>query len=140
VVQLHREVAAFRERNAELAIIGNGRPEAAQEFIRALALTVRVFVDPRRTTYAAFEFSRGGPWGILSRGVFRNLARALRGGFRQGLVHGDAWQLGGVIVITPSGECIYRYASREVGDHPPPAEILAALDRFPSLFSPRARC
>jgi NAD(P)-dependent dehydrogenase (short-subunit alcohol dehydrogenase family) len=54
--------------------------------------------------------------------------RAWRSGFRQSGVQGDPWQLGGVFVIRPEAELVYRYVSREAGDHAPAEEILAALE------------
>jgi hypothetical protein len=116
-------------------VIGNGSPRAAADFVRALDLTIPVFVDPRRTTYDAFAFSRGGLWTLLRPRTAAHLLRALRAGSRQGLVRGNPWQLGGVLVVAPPGTLLYRYASREAGDHPDPARILASLPRAPSLPS-----
>jgi hypothetical protein len=42
-------------------------------------------------------------------------------------VQGDAWQLGGVLVVRKGGEVAYRHLSAEAGDHPPVADVLAAL-------------
>ena len=51
------------------------------------------------------------------------MAEAKREGFTQPGVHGDAFQLGGVILRMPDGSIPYRYASTFAGDHPPIAEL-----------------
>ena len=71
---------------------------------------------------------RRGRTEILSPRLFSNAARALQAGYRQNSVEGDPWQLGGVFVVRPGGELLYAYRSREAGDHPEPADLLAALD------------
>ena len=41
--------------------------------------------------------------------------------------HGTSDQQGGVLVIGPGNELRYAYKSGEAGDHPDPAEVLAAI-------------
>jgi NAD(P)-dependent dehydrogenase (short-subunit alcohol dehydrogenase family) len=65
---------------------------------------------------------------MLSPSLPLHSLRALRSGFRPASVQGDVWQLGGVFVIRPGGDVTYRYVSRDAGDHPPVAAILAALE------------
>jgi hypothetical protein len=128
VVQLHREVDAFRARGAELAIVGNGSPRQAAAFARALHLTIPVFVDPSRATYRALGMARGGIRKMLRPATVRHLLRALRGGFRQRWIQGDAFQLGGVLVVLPDGRLAYAFSSADPGDHPPTRDILDALE------------
>src|SRR5512144_1046395 len=126
-VQLHRVREEIHARGAELVIIGNGAPNFAQAFREDLGITTPLFTDPSLTTYRLLEFKRGVTDALLSPKVWANAARALSGGFRQGRVKGDAWQLGGVLVVRTDGSVIYRYASAVAGDHPPVSEILRAL-------------
>ena len=126
-MQLHRVREEIHARGAELVIIGNGAPNFARAFREDLGITTPLFTDPSLTTYRLLEFKRGVTGTLLSPKVWANAARALSGGFRQGRVKGDAWQLGGVLVVRPDGSVIYRYASAAAGDHPPVSEILRAL-------------
>jgi hypothetical protein len=126
-VQLQREAEAFRAGGAEVVLIGNGKPPDAKAFAKSLALTIPVFVDPSRTTYEALLFTRGGLLTTLRLPAFAHLVRALSGGFWQGWTKGDPWQLGGILVVKADGECAYRYASREPGDHPPLSDVRVFL-------------
>jgi hypothetical protein len=56
-------------------------------------------------------------------------AEAFARGHRQKGVLGPAAQLGGVFVITPEGKLAFRYVSKYAGDHPKPADVVAALER-----------
>ena len=126
-VQLHRARSEIHERGAELVIIGNGAPDFAQAFREDLGMTTPLFTDPSLTTYRLLEFKRGIVDTLLSPKVWANAVRATGKGFRQGWFQGDAWQLGGVLVVRSDGTVAYRYASAAAGDHPPVADILRAL-------------
>jgi len=117
----------IRRRGAELVIVGNGSRYFAASFGEELRLDCRLLVDPELRSYRAAGLRRGRVE-ILSPRVPWNALRALWGGARQHGVQGDAWQLGGVFVIRPRGEVVYRYISREAGDHPPIDDVLAALE------------
>lgn len=125
-VQLHRERDAIRKKKAELVFVGNGNRHFAKGFKEQFGIEAPLYVDPKLGSYAAFELRRSlvdlvNPR-VLAMGV-----RALRGGARQGLMQGDGIQLGGVLVVRKGGEIAYRYPSAVAGDHPPVAEVLAAL-------------
>ena len=108
-------------------IIGNGSAEFAQAFREDLDVPGTILVDPDLLCYRAAGLRRGRAE-ILSPRVFTNAARALQSGYRQNSVEGDPWQLGGIFVMRPGGDLLYQYRSREAGDHPDPATILAALE------------
>jgi len=116
----------IRKRGAELVIIGNGSRYFASAFRDEFSLDGPLLVDPELHAYRAAGLRRGRVE-MLSPRLPRNALRALLRGARQSGVHGDPWQLGGVFVIRPPGELVYRYVSREAGDHPALDDILAAL-------------
>ncbi len=125
-MQLHRELHTIRSRGAELVVVGQGNSRWARAFRERLALSSPVYVDPEREIYAALGMKRGVA-SQLTLGALRNYWRALRSGhFPRGLL-GDTLQQGGVLVVLPGGRIAYRYLSREAGDHPPVADVLAAL-------------
>jgi len=128
-VQLHRELPEIRRRGAELIFIGNGNRHFAEGFRNEHGIESPLYVDTQRDSYRALGMKRGVGVTLASTGAWKNMVRALKNGYRQGPTRGDAWQLGGVLVVLPKGRVAYRYLSNEAGDHPPVAEVLAALGR-----------
>jgi NAD(P)-dependent dehydrogenase (short-subunit alcohol dehydrogenase family) len=116
----------IREAGGELVIVGNGARPFAEAFREDLGVEGPLLVDPELRAYRAAGLRRGR-LEILSPRVPLHAVRALLSGSRQTSVQGDPWQLGGVFVIRPGGELVYRFASAEAGDHPPIDDVLAAL-------------
>jgi NAD(P)-dependent dehydrogenase (short-subunit alcohol dehydrogenase family) len=116
----------IRKQGAELVIVGNGSPQFAAAFREDYALDCPILVDPDLRAYRAAGLRRGRVE-LLSPRLPLHAVRALLAGSRQGAIQGDAWQLGGVFVLGPGGDLLYRYVSREAGDHPPVEDILKAL-------------
>ncbi len=117
----------IRAAGADLAVIGNGNATFASAFREDLGLQdLMLLVDPPLRSYRAAGLRRGRSE-VLSPRLPTNALRALRQGFRQSAVQGDAFQLGGVFVIRPTGELTYSHRSREAGDHAPIEDVLAAL-------------
>jgi hypothetical protein len=125
-VQLHRERETIRRKGAGLVFVGNGNRRFARGFVEQFGIEAPVYVDPKLVAYRALEFSRP-VLGLFNPKVWVAGARALGGGARQGTVQGDAFQLGGVLVVRKDATVAYRHASATAGDHPPVAEVLAAL-------------
>lgn len=117
---------AVHDAGAELVIIGNGSPEMARAFVEELTLTTPVYTDPSRRSYALAGMKRG-VFATLSLKGMAHAARAKKKGFQQTGVRGDAWQLGGVLVIAKGGRIAYAHRDNEAGDLAPNGEILAAL-------------
>lgn len=103
-VQLHRERAAIRKRGAELAFIGNGNRHFAEAFKKEFAIEAPLYVDTKRDAYKPLEMKRSVGATIAFLDTWKSGLRALKASFRQGSVRGDAWQLGGVVVVKPLPE------------------------------------
>jgi hypothetical protein len=127
-VQAHRALPRIRKAGAELVFVGNGNQHFGRAFREDLRIEAPIYVDTERRAYEALGMRRGVGAAIGSLGALKNVARALKGGFRQGPVQGDPWQLGGVLVVRPGGAVTYRYLSRALGDHPRVDDAVAALE------------
>lgn len=124
-MQLHREAAAFTGKGASLAFVGIGSPDAIRDFRQETGATEPAFADPTLATYRALGMRRGALT-YLSPGFIANAIRALRSGYRNRFVAGDSMQHGGVLIVKPGGEVVYRYTSKTAGDHPAVRDVLGA--------------
>lgn len=125
-MQLHRERAHIEAAGATLQVIGNGAPMFMAGFRETTGYDGALYTDPSLAVYRALDLRRGAGT-IVSARAAMNAVRALRGGFRQGRVQGDATQQGGLLIVAPDGTIRYRHADRVAGDHAPLRDVLAAL-------------
>jgi len=107
-------------------VIGNGLPGMIAGFRKNTGYDGAIYTDPGRKTFAAAGLQAGGVTSQLHPGAALAAVKALAKGFFFKSVQGDVWQLGGVLVVSPAGEALYRYESRYAGDHPKAAEVFAA--------------
>lgn len=111
-----------------MAVIGNGTPLMAQDFAEQFSVEVPLFTDPERKSYDAAGWRRPLGSALLGLGTtLKASMRAMKGGFRQGKTKGDAFQLGGVLVIAPDGEVLFEHSDKAAGDHASLDAVLAAL-------------
>lgn len=138
-MQVHRERAAFEQLGVKVVIIGHSSLRYAKAFVDETGIDLPVYVDENRSLYKALEFKRP-ILSFLSPKVFKRAAQARQAGFTQPGVHGDAFQLGGVILRLPDGAMPYRYASQHPGDHPDLEGLKADVRRaLGALRTPRPR-
>jgi AhpC/TSA antioxidant enzyme len=130
-VQLHRDQEQFDRAGVTLAVIGQGKPAHAQEFIRANKIDgLRVLVDPARDSYQAAGTKIATLGELLGpRVVAKGTTTALRTGLFQTATKGHAAQLGGVMVVAPGDEVAYVHLADDAGDNPPNSEVLEAARR-----------
>lgn len=117
---------AIEARGAKVAFVGNGNVGFARAFAEDQHVRAPLVVSPDRTAYDALGFEKGVASTFAPSSVL-HAVRAFFGGHRQGPVQGAPWQQGGVAVVLPGGAVPWVYRSREAGDHPPEAAILAAI-------------
>jgi hypothetical protein len=123
---VHRERAAFRKLGAPVVLIGHSSLRYAKAFVQETGIELPVYVDEKREVYKALEFKRP-LLAFLNPKVFKRSAEARKEGFSQPGVHGDAFQLGGVLLRMPDGSTPYKYASQFAGDHPRLDDLKAAI-------------
>lgn len=111
-----------------MAVIGNGTPVMAQDFAEKFGVGVPLYTDPSRKSYELAGWRRPLGSAVLGMGTMLKAgARAMKGGFRQGKTQGDAFQIGGVLVVEPSGAVLFEHADKAAGDHAAIDDILASL-------------
>jgi hypothetical protein len=130
VAELEPFRASIGARGAELFVIGNGSVEEARAFRARQGTSFGILTDPSRQAYCAVGMRRS-LLSVLTPGVFWRSLRAFVRGFRQTGVAGDPLQQGGVVVMAPGGRELYRFISREAGQHAPAAAIVESLRPAP---------
>jgi hypothetical protein len=123
---VHREREAFEKLGARAVVIGHSSLRYAKAFVDETKIELPVYVDEKRAIYQALEFKRP-LLAFLAPRVFKRAAEARREGFTQPGVHGDAFQLGGVVLLMPDGSMPYKYSSRFPGDHPKIEDLKAEV-------------
>ena len=113
---------------ARLVFIGNGKPAFARDFKENWVPDCDVLTDPSTASYALLG-ARRGTWATLTPRSWPAGLRAIRDGFRQSRTQGHAYQLGGVAILDSDGAVRWTYVSRYAGDHPHPAQVVAAVTR-----------
>lgn len=98
-----------------MAFVGSGSQADACKFLQEQVGPHPLLLDDRRVTFAAAGMRRSRLL-LLSPRMWRNAWRARREGFRQEGLQGDAWQLGGVVVVAADGRMVWRQVERVAGD------------------------
>jgi hypothetical protein len=97
--------------------------------MRRIGLSDRVYTDPARIIYRALGMKHG-VLRVYNLESSKHLRRASLAGYRNAGVRGDRWQLGGTVLVEPSGQVAYRFASEVAGDHGSVSDVLFALKRL----------
>jgi len=113
----------FESVNADLVIIGNGKPENIQDIRRETHFKGKIFTDPGLASFKALGFSREIT-GILAPSALVGAFKAFKDGYRPSTLQGDALQLGGAVVIGPGPKLYYYFQAVKAGEHPSVQAIL----------------
>jgi peroxiredoxin len=127
-VQLHRAREQFEAAGASLTLIGQVTPRHAAHFRRRQAIELPVLADENRLSYKAAGAKVATMGELLGpKVVAKGIATSARTGLVQGRTIGHPAQLGGAMVIDPTGEIVWSHMSQDASDNAEPDEILAAL-------------
>jgi peroxiredoxin len=140
-VQLHRDREKFDQAGVSLAVIGQGTPAHAQDFIKANKVDgLRILVDPARESYEAAGAKIATMNELLGpRVVLKGTTSALRTGLLQTSTKGHPAQLGGVLIVAPDGSVPYAHLADDASDNPPNDEVLTAARKAASGSSRTAQ-
>ena len=127
-MQLHRDREKFEQAGVRLVVVGQGRPEQAQHFMKTQGVDLDMLVDTRREAYRVAGAKVATFNELLGpRVVAKGVRRAAASRVHQGRTVGHAAQLGGVLLVMPDGSIPYSHLSEDASDNPPNDEVLAAI-------------
>jgi hypothetical protein len=127
-VQLHRAREDFEAAGAKLVLIGQATPRQAAHFRRRQKVELAVLADESRQTYKLIGAKKASLNELLGpRIVAKGLRTSIQTGVRQGRTVGSPTQLGGAMVIAPSGEIVFQQLAQDAGDNATPEQLLDAV-------------
>ena len=124
--QLCARKGEFEQRAVRVVLVGPGAPDKAARFALRHGCGFPVFTDPTLGVQKNAGLRRGR-WSTLRLRALVNLVRALRSGFRQTAVEGDAWQQGGALLFDGDGRLRHAQVDRVAGDPLDLDRLLASL-------------
>ena len=105
------------QRHVGLAIVGNGAINFARGFREKMDVpSLLILTDEPRESYKLAAWNRKTKLTLIPKSIARAAVTMWK--HPQKTVEGDVYQLGGAMVVKPSGEVTYRYQSQYAGDHP----------------------
>ncbi|MEK6235688.1 MAG: redoxin domain-containing protein [Planctomycetales bacterium] len=129
MVHVRDEYPRFQQADGQAAVVVMAEPEQAAAFRSKYELPFPLLADPQRQAYQAFGLQRGSAWNIAGPVVWAaGLKSILRHG--GGMPVGDPFQLGGAFVIDRKGMIRHARRATTSADHPPNAELIAALEEL----------
>lgn len=111
---------------ADVLAIGTGAAFQAEHLMRD-GMPFDCVIDPDANFYAAVSIGRVGPTEWLRPSVISRYVAAWRRGGRQGRLTGDWRRLSGVAIVDSDRTIRYLHRATSVGDYPPVAELVGAL-------------
>jgi len=127
-VQLHRARKEFEAAGANLVLIGQANPRQAAHFRRRQKIELPVLADEKRQTYKLIGAKKASLGELLGpRMVAKGLRTSVEHRVVQGRTIGSPTQLGGALVIAPSGEIAYIHLAKDASDNATPRQLLEAV-------------
>ncbi len=125
VADLNGHLGAFKKKNAQLVVIGNGSDHLITPFKEDTGYKGPFFTDPSLETYKILKFKKGLT-SVIGFGPLKEGLRAASTGYLQKGIQGPPLQQGGVLIVGPGDIPHYLYRSQKAGDHPSVEELLRA--------------
>jgi peroxiredoxin len=129
VAQLCQKINRFQELNTRVLVITFGTLPAAQAWLGETCAPLRVFLDPERVAYQAYELERSylRAWGLKT--MWRYV-RLLTAGRKWRGIQGDSAQLGGDFIIDTNGIIRLAYRSHNPTDRPSANDLISCLEQY----------
>lgn len=110
-----------------IVFVTMSEPALTTRFRRWMRSPHLFLCDPERRLYGAFGVGRSAAGKFFNANVVRRALDAYRKGYRNALSFDDPLQLGGTYVIDRAGNVLASFPSDEIGSHPSPELLRAAL-------------
>jgi alkyl hydroperoxide reductase subunit AhpC len=126
-VQLRERQDEMERLGLQVAVVTFESEPIAKKYIDQTRLPWPVLMDRRRELYRAYGMGRGAVSRILGPGSWWAYLKLLFRGHRLQAPTDDVYQLGGDVLIDPSGIVRLHYVSRTPVDRPDVVNVLALV-------------
>ncbi len=127
MAQLREHTSAFREKGAQIAVVGLGDANYARFFREKTRIDFPLLIDDKRAAYKAVGLKHANLFHLLRRDNMQARRRASAAGHKQHRLGKDPFQLGGSFVFAPENKDLFVHVSKTFGDNANPKDMLAAL-------------
>ena len=126
----------FDRRGVSIVVVSLAEPAKLASYQDHHPWRFKVFSDPERKAYAAFNLKRLSWYRVFSPATLALYFKLNRQGMKQERYGGDdIYQSGGDFLVDRSGNILFAHRSRDPADRPTPARLLEEIDR---ALSPRS--
>jgi hypothetical protein len=120
----------FAERAVDVVVVSFATPERLRPYQEIKQWPFRMYADPDRAVYRAFELGRLPWWKLFGpRVVFKYLKLLWKGGRLQRTHGDDIAQGGGDFLVAANGDVFYEFRSDDPADRPTVETLKAAVER-----------
>lgn len=102
--------------------------ERGRRFVEEEGLEFPLLIDLSRSLYQQFGMGKGGTWDVWGPSNWWAYARGIRHGRLPKRPTGDIDQLGGDVLIDPSGTVRFLHAGKGPADRPPIETLISSID------------
>ena len=129
MAQLCQKINQFQALNTRVVVISFGTLPGAQAWLGETCAPLRVFLDPKRVVYRAYELERSylRAWGLKTMWRYVQLMAA---GRKWRGIQGDSAQLGGDFIIDTDGIIRLAYRSYDPTDRPSADDLINCLEQY----------
>ena len=92
----------------------------------------KLFIDEGKSIYKSLGYKQGKVSGLFNSEFKKRYKKANQKGIK-GDFKGDGYQLGGTVVLSPSGEVIFHKRQKYYGDDPTEDEITSCVEDYFNL-------
>jgi hypothetical protein len=124
---LRASEAAFKEKGANIAVVGLGDAKYAGFFREKTGIDFPLLIDDKREAYKTVGLKHANLLHLLRKDNAQARRRAQAAGHKQHKLGKDPFQLGGSFVFAPGNKDLFVHVSDTFGDNADPKDILAAL-------------
>ena len=128
-MQLHQRKHELVDRSVAIVIVTFEPPERAISYRQQMKLEWPVLCDEKRSLYAAYGMERGHWWNLYGPASWWVYMKLFAKGRRLVKTHGEFDQLGGDVLIDPSGTVRMHYVGSGPADRPAVDSIIDHVGR-----------